>query len=115
MKNKVKLILHQHPWARWILILIITLLWGSACLYMRQGLDYLGPCTCSALRFGTGSITMLLIILLTRAGLPDKRHWKHLAILGFLQTTVVFLLVMYALYFVGAGKSSVLLYSMPVW
>src|SRR5699024_3281566 len=51
----------------------------------------------------------------TKASLPEKRHWKHLAILGFLQTTVVFLLVMYALYFVGAGKSSVLLYSMPVW
>ena len=115
MKHKLKLILHQHPWAIWILIFIITLLWGYAWVYMKQGLEYMGPFTFSAFRFGTGSMTMLLVVLLTKASLPEKRHWKHLAILGFLQTTVVFLLVMYALYFVGAGKSSVLLYSMPVW
>src|SRR5699024_7629044 len=115
MKHKIKLILHQHPWDIYILIFIITLLWGYAWVYMKQGLAYMGPFTFSAFRFGTGSMTMLLVVLLTKASLPEKRHWKHLAILGFLQTTVVFLLVMYALYFVGAGKSSVLLYSMPVW
>src|SRR5699024_12719079 len=32
-----------------------------------------------------------------------------------LQTAAVFLLVMYGLKFVEAGKSSVLLYSMPLW
>src|SRR5699024_3326038 len=42
-------------------------------------------------------------------------YWKKLVIQGILQTTIVFLLIMYGLSFVDAGKSSVLLYSMPIW
>lgn len=50
-----------------------------------------------------------------KMGAPPKKQWIHLIVLGILQTAIVFLLVMYGLSFVGAGKSSVLLYSMPIW
>src|SRR5699024_9637578 len=46
---------------------------------------------------------------------PQRRYWKHLCIVGVLQTAAVFSLVMYGLDLVEAGKSSVLLYSMPLW
>lgn len=58
---------------------------------------------------------MLLIILLAKTGLPPRQHWKHFIVIGILQTSIVFLLVMYGLKFVDAGKSSVLLYSMPMF
>src|SRR5690625_6345709 len=46
---------------------------------------------------------------------PSRVQLKHMVIVGLLQTTIVFLLVMYGMQFVDAGKSSVLLYSMPIW
>ncbi|WP_235062639.1 DMT family transporter [Thalassobacillus devorans] len=97
------------------LILSITLIWGYAWALMKASLDFMGPFTFSALRFGTGTLTMFIVLLLFKVGPPSKDQWRHLAIVGLLQTTVVFLLVMYGLRFVDAGKSSVLLYSMPLW
>ncbi|MEC5422918.1 DMT family transporter [Virgibacillus sp. C22-A2] len=105
-KNKILL---------WLLILAITLLWGYAWVLMKASLDYMGPFTFSAFRFGVGSLTLLLVMWLMKLGLPPRRYWKPIVIVGILQTSVVFLLVMYGLRFVDAGKSSVLLYSMPMW
>ncbi|SDI41222.1 DMT family transporter [Natribacillus halophilus] len=99
----------------WALIFIITLLWGYAWVLMKEALTYMGPFTFSAFRFGTGAATLLLIVWILKIGLPPKRYWKHLIIVGILQTSIVFLLVMYGLEFVDAGQSSILLYSMPVW
>ena len=99
----------------WLLILVTTLLWGYAWIGMKAGLAYMGPFTFSAFRFGLGAIAMLLVVWISRLGLPKKEYWLPLIILGLMQTTIVFGLVMYGLRFVGAGESSVLLYSMPMW
>ncbi|WP_246476387.1 DMT family transporter [Salicibibacter cibi] len=108
MKQSNKLIIY-------ILMLVITLLWGYAWVLMKDALTYMGPFTFSAFRFGTGAVTLLLVVWILRIGFPPRQYWKHLVVIGFLQTTVVFTLVMYALEFVDAGQSSVLLYSMPMW
>ncbi|MDQ0159858.1 DMT family transporter [Alkalibacillus salilacus] len=99
----------------WGLILTITLIWGYAWVLMKQSLNYMGPFTFSSFRFGTGALTLLIVVWIIRLGLPPKRYIKHLILIGLLQTTIVFTLVMFALMFVDAGKSSVLLYSMPLW
>jgi len=98
-----------------LIILIITLLWGYAWVLMKEVLVYMGPFTFSSFRFGVGSITLLLVIWLSKMNRPPKKYWKHLIVVGILQTSIVFLFVMFALKFVDAGKSSVLLYSMPIW
>src|SRR5699024_4952717 len=97
------------------LILIITLLWGYAWVIMKEALSYMSPFAFSSFRFGTGAFTLFLIIWISKKRFPIKTYWKELAIQGVLQTSIVFLLVMYGLSFVDAGKSSVLLYSMPIW
>ncbi|MDY0396125.1 DMT family transporter [Virgibacillus halophilus] len=99
----------------WVPILIITVLWGYAWVLMKEVLTYMGPFTFSSFRFGTGSIVLLLIVWLSRKRFPLRQYWRQLLLLGILQTAIVFLLVMYGLRFVDAGKSSVLLYSMPMW
>ncbi|PKR77899.1 EamA family transporter [Halalkalibacillus sediminis] len=105
----------ERKWAQWLLILLITLIWGYSWVLMKDALRYMGPYTFSALRFGTGAATMLTIVWLLRVGRPPKSAISHLIVVGILQTSVVFLLVMYALKFIDAGKSSLLLYSMPLW
>lgn len=108
-------ILQNHRPLVWVLILAITLIWGYGWVLMKSALEYMGPFTFSSFRFGTGALTLFLLVWIRRLGLPHKRYWKHLVIIGIFQTTIVFLLVMFALKFVDAGKSSVLLYSMPMW
>lgn len=108
-------ILHNHKWALWVLIITITVLWGYAWVLMKASLDYMGPFTFTAFRFAIGSLTLLFIVWIFKLGIPLKKYWKPLILVGLLQTAAVFLLVMYGLRFVDAGKSSVLLYSMPMW
>lgn len=108
-------VMKQKKWAVGLLILGMTVIWGYAWVLMKESLHYMGPFTFSALRFGVGSVTLLLIIMIRRMAMPEHGLWKHFMIVGLLQTTFVFLLVMYGLRFVEAGKSSVILYSMPIW
>lgn len=105
----------NQKWPIFLAIFTITLLWGMAWVMMKIGLQYMGPFTFSALRFVSGSIVLLILLLYFKPTAPTKSEIKHLVIVGFLQTTTVFSLVMIGLQFVNAGKSSVLLYSMPVW
>lgn len=107
--------LQKKKWLLWMLILMITLLWGYAWVIMKAVLEYMGPFTFSSLRFGVGAITLFLIVWIVKMEAPPKRYQKHLIVVGLLQTAVVYLFVMFALNFVGAGKSSVLLFSMPMW
>jgi len=114
LQHLIEKLLKQR-WLIGVMIALIILIWGYAWVLMKEALDYMGPFTFSAFRFGTGTLTLFLILLLMKVGLPPRNQWKHLIILGILQTSIVFLLVMYGLEFVDAGKSSVLLYSMPIW
>lgn len=105
----------KNKWVVWGLMLLITVIWGYAWVFMKVSLNFMGPFTFSALRFGTGAATLLLVVWLVKAGKPPRSMWKHLIVVGLLQTTIVFTFVMYGMQFVDAGKSSVLLYSMPLW
>src|SRR5699024_4310411 len=105
----------KSKWSIWLLILLITSLWGYGWVPMKAGLAYMGPATFTALRFIVGAITLLIIAKVMKLGWPSKKYIKPLIIVGLLQTTAVFLLVMFGLNLVDAGKSSVLLYSMPLW
>lgn len=100
---------------KWVLILSITIMWGYAWVLMKEVLEFMGPFTFSSLRFFIGSVTLFIVMWMMKIGLPERRFWKPLIIVGLLQTTVVYVFVMYGLLFVDAGKSSVLLYSMPLW
>lgn len=82
---------------------------------MKSGLDYMGPAMFNALRFIVGAIALLIVGAIMKLGIPPKKYWKYLIIIGLLQTGAVFLFVMYGLSLVDAGKSSVLLYTMPLW
>lgn len=113
-RKKVKAVLNRKSTV-YVLMLLIAILWGYAWVVMKASLEYMGPFTFTSFRFAIGSLTLLLIVWVLKLGLPPKKYVKHLIVVGLLQTAAVFLLVMYGLMFVDAGKSSVLLYSMPIW
>lgn len=108
-------LLKRNKVTLWLTIFIITLLWGYAWVVMKQALQYMGPFTFTTFRFITGSFALFMIVFATKQFIAFKTYWKQLIVQGVLQTTIAFALVMSALQIVEAGKSSVLLYSMPIW
>lgn len=98
-----------------VLMVVITMIWGYAWVLMKQILNYMGPFVFSSLRFWTGALFLLLLLLCLGRLFQKNVPWKALLVLGSLQTTFVFAPVMVAMNFVEAGKTSVLLYTMPIW
>ncbi|WP_246031719.1 DMT family transporter [Salibacterium salarium] len=100
-----------------LLIIFLTVSWGYSWPLMKIGLEYMGPFTFSFLRFLVGASVLLLILLLKQGWIKTFTNipYKHVIVLGLLQTFAVFGLITYAMLFVDAGKTSIILYTMPIW
>ncbi|PWA05288.1 EamA family transporter [Pueribacillus theae] len=98
-----------------LLTFALTLIWGASWILAKIGLDYMGPFTFSLFRFASGVIVLFLVLFFMKRLSIKQIPLRDLMILGLIQTAAVFLFVAYGMMFVDAGKTSVLLYTMPIW
>ncbi len=92
----------------------IAPLWGYSWIVSKVALGYSGPFTFAGLISGLGALCLFAVLAVTRRPLrPPPLRWT-LAI-GLLQTTLFNGLATAALVVGGAGKVSVLVYTMPFW
>ena len=92
----------------------IAPIWGYSWVVSKVALDYAKPFTFIAIITAAGAACLFVVLLATRRSLrPPPLGWT-LAI-GLLQTTLFNSLAMLALNVGGAGKVSVLVYTMPFW
>jgi drug/metabolite transporter (DMT)-like permease len=90
--------------------------WGVHWVVVKIGLDYMPPLTYAALRLATGLATVVALLgLQGRLRLPPRSDLSIVASVGLLQVACGVLIMNLALQVVPAGRSSVLLYSMPLW
>jgi drug/metabolite transporter (DMT)-like permease len=94
---------------------LLSIIWGYNWVTMKQAMIDAGPLNFSALRFGIGGLALIPVIIFLKQsfGIP-RSEWRTLAWLSFL-LVVNFGFVMTALIVGGAGKISVLVYTMPFW
>ncbi len=92
----------------------MALVWGYNWVIMKQVLAFVGPFDFSALRNLLGAGVLLAVLLLLRRPMRI-RAWRRVVLLGVLQTGVFSALVQLALLHGGAGKTSILVYTMPFW
>ncbi|MFT0532123.1 DMT family transporter [Castellaniella hirudinis] len=88
--------------------------WGYNWVVMKSVLAYVGPFDFSALRTLLGAVVLLGVLLALRKPM-GLRAWGRVALLGVLQTGVFSALIQVALLHGGAGKTSILVYTMPFW
>ena len=81
---------------------------------MKIALDYVQPFTFAALRTFLGAVALFIVLPLLKRPLRPKAFWPT-ALLGVLQTTGFVGLLTWALEDGGAGKTSILTYTMPFW
>jgi len=95
-------------------LLVLALIWGYNWVVMKVGLRYSQPFTFAALRAFLGALSLFVLLAVLRRPLRP-RALGLTATLGLLQTTGFIGLVMWALVNGGAGKTSILTYTMPFW
>jgi len=93
---------------------LLAFIWGLAWPFMKMSLDYAEPFTFAALRAVLSAAILMAAVALSRRPLrPPPLGWT--ALLGLFQTTGFAGLSFWALASGGAGKTAVLVYTMPFW
>jgi len=98
-----------------LLLAFVIVTWGYSWVLMKQALEYMQPITFVALRIALGGLVILPFILRNKDFRPASFLNRNYIVLGLLQTTAMFGLIIYGMKFVTAGKTAVVLYTMPVW
>ena len=92
----------------------LSLIWGYNWVVMKQVIQYVDPFDFSAIRTLLGAATLFLVLLALRRPLSLVAA-RQVILLGVLQTAAFTALIQWALVSGGAGKTAVLVYTMPFW
>jgi drug/metabolite transporter (DMT)-like permease len=103
-----------RSWKPLLGLAVLSLIWGYNWVVMKQALRFSGPFTFAALRSLLGGLALALVLVLMRRSLAPGSLLAVVS-LGILQTTTFTGLATWALVSGGAGKTAVLVYTMPLW
>ena len=99
-----------------ILLVALAVVWGVHWVVAKKGLDYIPPFTYAALRVGAGLVTVLVIVgARRRLARPPRHDLPILLSVALGQVAAGTVLMNVALQVVPAGRSSILVYTMPIW
>jgi len=100
----------------YLLLFLLILSWGFNWPVSKIALQYMPPLWFSATRLGIGTLTMFSIaIMLGKFIWPTKQDLKIILVIGILQIGLFMTLINLGLSHVAAGRSSVLVYTTPLW
>lgn len=95
-------------------LVLLSLIWGYNWVVMKQVIQYVDPFDFSAIRTVLGAATLFLVLALLRRPMKIAAV-PQVLVLGLLQTGAFTVLIQWALVAGGAGKTAVLVYTMPFW
>ena len=93
---------------------MLTLIWGCTWVIAKQGLTYAPPFSFAAQRCIGGALSLWLILKLSGRSVKLKAPGPMIAI-ALSQVTGFMLFQSWALTEGGAGKTAVLIFTMPIW
>ena len=95
-------------------LVLLTLIWGMNWMVMKFGLQYAHPVIYNVQRTLV-AITLLFAVLLWERRPLKPESWTAVIVTGFFQTTINFGATTMALAGGGAGRTAVLVFTMPFW
>jgi drug/metabolite transporter (DMT)-like permease len=93
---------------------VMCFIWGYNWVVMKVALRFCDPFVFAAIRVFPAAIILFVVLLLSKKDWRP-RQVKWTVLLGLLSTTVGLGLPIWALVNAGAGKTAILLYTMPFW
>jgi drug/metabolite transporter (DMT)-like permease len=97
-----------------VVLVLLTAIWSYNWIVMKSVLRYTGPFEFAALRTVLGTAVLFALLLARRESLRPPPLLPTIAI-GLAQTTAFQGLVQWALVEGGAGRTALLVYTMPFW
>ena len=92
------------------------LIWGTNWPIMKVGLTFIPPFWFAFLRVGLGCLALFSALLVAgRLKLPARSDLPVIYSVGFLQIAAFLVIINLAVPAVGAGRSSILAYTTPLW
>jgi drug/metabolite transporter (DMT)-like permease len=95
-------------------LVLLALIWGYNWVIMKKSLQFMGPFDFNAIRMSFGGLVLLLFMLCSRMSLRPRDIGMTI-LLGLTQTGAGMGLILLALASGGAGKTAILVYTMPFW
>jgi drug/metabolite transporter (DMT)-like permease len=95
-------------------LVLLALIWGYNWVIMKKSLQFMGPFDFNAIRMSFGGLVLLLFMLFSRMSLRPRDIGMTI-LLGLTQTGAGMGLILLALASGGAGKTAILVYTMPFW
>ena len=97
-----------------VALILMSLIWGYNWVVMKQVIRYVDPFDFSAIRTLFAAVALFIVVLIARRPLRPVAL-RPLLLLGLLQTAAFTALIQWALVSGGAGKTAILVYTMPFW
>ncbi len=104
----------RAAWLPFAALAVLALLWGYNWVVMKVGMSYAQPFIFAAMRTFMGAVFMFMLLPLLHRRIRPQALGLTI-IFGLLQTGGFVGLIMWAVSIGGAGKVSILSYTMPFW
>jgi drug/metabolite transporter (DMT)-like permease len=107
---------HTLPRSMWLLVVTLTLGWGTNWPMMKLALAELPVWTFRGLCVASGAIGLFTIAVLgkQKVRIPEGQ-WFRVAITAFCNVTLWNVLIGYGLTMMPSGRAAILAYTMPLW
>jgi drug/metabolite transporter (DMT)-like permease len=93
----------------WISFWLVGVIWGSSFMFIRVGVEQLGPFQVVFIRTGIAALGLLLVAMLRRLPFqPSLQNLRDLAILGVINTVFPFALITWGETSIDSGLAAVL-------
>jgi drug/metabolite transporter (DMT)-like permease len=103
----------RRPWA--LDFVVLSAIWGSSFMFMRIGAVEFGPLPTAASRVAIAALCLLPPVLFSGL-LPEmRRRWKHIFVVGLLNSGIPFACLSFALLSITTGLSSILNATVPMF
>jgi drug/metabolite transporter (DMT)-like permease len=96
-------------------LILLALIWGYNWVVMKIALRDCGPFTFAALRSMLGALVLFPLLPIKGGSLAPPKATRGIILLGLFQTAGFLGFTFWALVEGGAGKTAVLVYTMPFW
>jgi drug/metabolite transporter (DMT)-like permease len=104
----------QNRWLPLLALVALSFFWGYTWVLAKEALQYAGPFTFAAQRAVGGALALMLALRLTGRSLKLPAPGPTMLI-GLVQTGGFLIFQTWALVEGGAGKTAVLIFTMPIW
>ncbi len=97
----------------WAKFWYLGLVWGATFLWLKIGIEELGPITLNAIRLTVAMLTLFIITRITKARVPFRERWRSFLFLGIFNIALPFVLITWSEHSISTGMASILNSTVP--